>query len=565
MDDCSSGAQGKGWGSMNSISIKEFWLRPASGILGLALFFAAGATIRAQEPAAPAPPDPSARAARLSYVQGETVLTHGDQILADPALANTPIFEGTVIATKEDGRAELQFDDGTVVRLSPNSSLKIAALHQEGNIARADLVLQSGLGYFEFAGNASSNAVTARFGDSAVTASGFTVVRLNLDNPPGEIAVFTGNAHLERGNYLSLDLHGGEGVALNATDPNQYNLAETIEPDSWDAWNADRDQELTTQEAARTAATGSQPGSSNPAWGDLDTGGNWYNVPDQGYVWSPYEAQNASWDPYGCGNWVWTPQFNYVWVSCESWGYLPYTSGNWNYYDGFGWGWAPGYGYPWWYTGGWGWNIGRRPPRYNPPRRPHPGPVHPVAPIRPGGSYQPNPVVAVNRIPNSPVATPAHMVGRAVTIAGSTVEPMRPLSPRPIYNHATMTSASGRAFLGGNNTGNHAGYNPWAGNPGAGRWGAWTTPAGGAYRPPATSPYAGAGGTYRPPTTSPYAGAGGTYHPSTGGSYSGGASRPSAPSHVSGGGGGGGGGHFSAPSGGGGGGGHASSGGGGHH
>ena len=36
--------------------------------------------------------------------------------------------------------------------------------------------------------------------------------------------------------FLSLDLHGGESVALNAADPNIYNLAETIEPDSWDAW-----------------------------------------------------------------------------------------------------------------------------------------------------------------------------------------------------------------------------------------------------------------------------------------------------------------------------------------
>ena len=80
----------------------------------------------------------------------------------------------------------------------------------------------------------------------------------------------------------------------------------------------------TSQEAAKTAATGSQPNSSNPAWGDLDANGNWYDVPGQGYVWSPYEAADSNWDPYGSGNWVYTPQFGYVWVSCESWGYMPY-------------------------------------------------------------------------------------------------------------------------------------------------------------------------------------------------------------------------------------------------
>jgi len=41
-----------------------------------------------------------------------------------------------------------------------------------------------------------------------VTASGFTVMRINLDNPPGDLAVFSGNAHLERGSALTLDLHG---------------------------------------------------------------------------------------------------------------------------------------------------------------------------------------------------------------------------------------------------------------------------------------------------------------------------------------------------------------------
>ena len=211
--------------------VKEIWKTSAAGAWALAILLASGVAIRAQEQDPPSQPNPNARAARLSYVQGDVVLTQGNQILADPALVNTPLFEGTLIATKDDGRAELQFDDGTVARISPNSSMRIAALHQEGGVSKADLVLESGLGYFELGGNGSSSQVTTRFGDSAITASGFTVIRVNLDNLPGEIAVFTGNAHLERGTYLSLDLHGGQSIALNGADPNQYDLAENIEPD----------------------------------------------------------------------------------------------------------------------------------------------------------------------------------------------------------------------------------------------------------------------------------------------------------------------------------------------
>lgn len=476
------------------------------------------------------------RAARLSFVSGSVQLSQANQVIADPALVNTPIFEGAVLATREDGQAELQFDDGSIVRLSPNSSLQIAALRQEAGTGKTEVQLTSGLAYFEMTGSGSTQMVT-RFGDCAVKASGFTVIRVNLDNPPGELAVFTGTAYLNRGG-LSLDVHGGQSVSLNGNDPNQYNLAETIEPDSWDAWNADRDQDLTSQEATKTAATDSQPSSSNPAWSDLDANGTWYDVPGQGYVWSPYEAASAAWDPYGSGNWVYTPQFGYIWVSCESWGYMPYTSGYWNYYDGFGWGWTPGYGYPWWFTGGWGWNIGHRPHRYDPPHRPRHGPAHPVDPIRRGGSYQPNPVIAVNRAPSIPVASPVHVIGRPVTIAGSVVQPIRPLSPRAGYNHVGESS-TGRAILGstGSGIGSKTGYNPWANAPGSPRAGAWTTPAagtsgrqstaptaGGTYRAPTASPYS--GGTYRAPATSPYAGAGGTYRPQTVSPRSGGGFRP---------------------------------------
>ncbi len=529
---------------MNRLGKVQF--KPVAGILGLSLLLASAVTLQAQQPDPKQQPDPNMRAARLSYVDGDVQLSQGNQILAHPALANTPLFEGTEVAAKADGRAEIQLDDGSIVRISPNSSLKIAVLRQDAGATRAELVLTSGLAYFELQGDSSADHTIARFGDSAVTASGFTVLRVSLDTLPGEVAVFAGNAHVERGNTLSLDLHGGESVALNAADPNLYNLAETIEPDSWDAWNADRDQDLTTQEAAKTAASGSVPNSNNPAWGDLDANGNWYNVPGQGYIWSPNEASSGSWDPYGCGNWVSTPQFGYIWVSCEQWGYLPYTSGYWNFYDDFGWGWAPGYGYPWWTTGGWVGNIGNHPARYQPPHRPHGGPVGPPGqPGRRSGFVQGNPVIAVHRIPSSPAANPTRTVDKPITIAGTTVEPLRPLSPRPVYSSASASgfnrstsgyagpgySVHGYAYSG--SAGGGSLYAPLANSPySAGRSGGWVAPAapGGAYHAPTASRAPSGGGGARP---SGGGGGGGSPHVSSGGGGGGGA-------HAGGGGGGGG-------------------------
>ena len=40
--------------------------------------------------------------------------------------------------------------------------------------------------------------MSVQFGDSVATTSGFTVLRVTMDNPPGKLAVFSGNAHLRR-------------------------------------------------------------------------------------------------------------------------------------------------------------------------------------------------------------------------------------------------------------------------------------------------------------------------------------------------------------------------------
>jgi len=467
----------------------------------------------------------AARAARLSNVDGQVQIAQDGQILADPAVANTPLFEGALVTAAENGRAEIQFEDGGVARLSPASSLSIKVLPPQGD--DAEIVLEGGLGYFELLGASSRQRI--RFGDTVVTASGFTVIRINLDNPPGEVAVFSGNAHLERGNALALDLHGGESVSLNGADPTRYNLAESIEPDSWDSWNADRDQVLSAEETARTKATNSFANNANPAWGDLDSNGNWYNVGGAGYVWSPYDASTPGWDPYGNGYWMWTPRFGYIWVSGNSWGYMPYQCGAWNFYDGFGWGWAPGMsGCPtWWGLGGYyGPNIGFAPGGYAPPRWPH----RPIG-GPPGGRPGPHPVIAVNRRPSS---GGSGLVARdrnaPVTIAGQTVQALRPVAPRPQYDRSTTGSANGArpGYVGANGRSGYAAFSSASANQRTGR----AVTSGGSTSSHVSSPSpshssSGGGSSSSRPSGGNSGGgsAGGGSHTSSGGSSSGGSHR----------------------------------------
>ncbi len=386
-----------------------------------------------------------ARAVRLSFVDGQVTLAQGAQVLAEQAVANTPLFEGAQLTTAGTGKAEIQFEDGSVARLSPDSSLTLKVLRGAGASADAELAVNGGLAYFEFQGGDQAGQMSIQFGGTAATTSGFTVLRVDLDNPPGQVAVFSGNAHLEGSNgALSVDLHGGESISLNGADPSHYVLAESIEPDSWDSWNSDRDQALTAEAAAQTGASANQGVSENPAWNDLDANGNWYNVPDQGYVWSPNEAASADFDPYGYGDWMWTPGYGYLWVSGYPWGYLPFQCGMWNFYDGFGWGWAPGSGgcMPWWGTGFYrGPNLGFAPPRYH--RIPRP--IYPRGPI----GRHPMPLVAVNRskaVVNSTL--PARDRNTPVIIAGHTVQPVRSLPSRPVYGSAAGPAGANPRQLG---------------------------------------------------------------------------------------------------------------------
>ena len=118
--------------------------RLIAGLLGSAAF-AMGTSLLA--PIAPAEDaGPAARAVRLAFVEGQVQISQGGQVLANPAVANAPLFEGTQVATADDGRAEIQFEDGSVARLSPNSSLTLSVLRQQSEGGGTEIVVEGGSG-----------------------------------------------------------------------------------------------------------------------------------------------------------------------------------------------------------------------------------------------------------------------------------------------------------------------------------------------------------------------------------------------------------------------------------
>lgn len=330
------------------------------------------------------------RAARLSFVQG-TVTVQGAAVGGSvPAQLNMPLVSGAQILTGQDGEAEVEFEDGSLVRLTPQSSVSLDGLAAEadGNPSTA-VTVQGGLVYAELRA-APQERYTLRAEGEALSPIENLTVRVNFDQPPASFAVLSGTAGVSDASGGSArELKAGETLSADALGAGGYTVTAGVAGESWDAWNADRDQMEAAEAVDRTDVRNGYAGEQGYGWSDLDAYGTWYDVPGQGEVWQPAVAEEtAGWDPYGDGAWMWYPTMGYVWSSGYPWGWTPYRCGDWSYYGGFGWGWSPGG-----CGGGLGWvflgagrpvNIAGAPGWYKVPHAPNrpPGPVHPILPTR---------------------------------------------------------------------------------------------------------------------------------------------------------------------------------------
>jgi FecR protein len=398
-------------------------LRSVTGFaLGLALFgFSAAA--RADDAQA------NARAARLTFLQGTVTVESADNTGGQTAKLNLPLLAGVRVATGDDGQAEIEFEDGSLVRLTPNSALSLDTLSVEaggdGGVFTTGLSLLHGLAYLELRATPQYR-YTLDAGGDVLSPIENTTVRVNFDEPPAVFAVLDGVAQIARqggttGAGYQREVRAGESLRRDADDPGQYSLTSEVADDSWDGWNEDRDQAAASEAGNRTAVRDNYAGAQGYGWSDLDANGSWYDVPGQGPVWQPtVAAADTGFDPYGNGAWVYSGGA-YLFASGYSWGWTPYRCGNWSYFGGFGWGWSPVAG-----CGGFGWgfvgggrpvNIVFAPNGYRVPMvpRPHPGPVHPIMPTRVSTGWQ-MPLDAQNGYPR-----------HERRIAGVTVMPVEPV------------------------------------------------------------------------------------------------------------------------------------------
>src|SRR3981189_1555203 len=294
-----------------------------------------------------------ARIVRLSEVQGTVQIDRATGDGFDKAFINLPVIEGSRLKTGKDGRAEVEFEDGSALRLAPDSEVDFTrlALGDDGQKLSA-VQLVSGTVYANFhpkkSGNKAGDQFTLNFAHESVTVAGAAHFRVELDGTSkATLAVFKGkvSATSPSGEFEVAEKHSAtiDVAKDDRAEKDTFVIAKNYEAEPSDAW--DRHQ---TDYHDRYASTGGSGISSPYGYGmsDLNYYGSFMNVAGYGNVWQPYFI-DAAWSPFQDGGWALYPGAGYLGGSGYPWGWMPYNYGNWAFIPGFGWVWQPGYYNPW--------------------------------------------------------------------------------------------------------------------------------------------------------------------------------------------------------------------------
>lgn len=334
-------------------------------LAGLAILATAVLTV-------PAGAESKARIVRLSEVQGTVQIDRAAGDGFERAFLNLPVIEGSKLKTGKDGRAEVEFEDGSALRLAPDSEVDFTRLALGNNGQKlSDVQLMSGTVYANLhpkkgdkkAEEKSGDQFQLKFSQESVTVSQSAHFRVGLSDAEATVAVFKGkvSATSPAGQVEVAEKHSAT-IALSkddaakvdvATDDvaksdpagdspkgSTFTIAKNYEERPTDAW----DQQQTDYHDRYATSSGALSINSPYGYGmsDLNYYGNFMSLPGYGNVWQPYLI-GSNWDPFLDGAWAFYPGAGYMWVSGYPWGWMPYNYGNWAFVPGYGWVWQPGY------------------------------------------------------------------------------------------------------------------------------------------------------------------------------------------------------------------------------
>jgi Family of unknown function (DUF6600)/FecR protein len=288
-------------------------------------------------PAAHAQNTGNVRVVRLSLAEGHVLVSHAGTDVWEEAPANLPLQEGDTLAT-QNGRAELEFDDGATGYLAENSVLRFTQLGYSGGGRATDLTLTQGAGTF-YANLTGQDTFRIQALTFNVTIPQRAEFRVDGFKDGAAVEVLQDNVTVST-TKGSTNLEKGQSIAVHQSDF-QSNFAIGSLPTAEDAF----DQWVTEQgEMIRAGNTNTLAYVNAPniyGISDLSRYGTWVNIAGFGYSWRPFSV-GFTWTPYFNGKFILDPILGWIWVSSEPWGWMPYHFGSWLLSPTLGWVWVPG-------------------------------------------------------------------------------------------------------------------------------------------------------------------------------------------------------------------------------
>lgn len=296
------------------------------------------------EPAQAAPPqdsdganpgDSHVRIVRLSQAHGHLLLDRGTG-KPEQTMQNMPIVQGSRLITSE-GYAEIEFEDGSTLRVTPNTEVDFPQLLLRSTGVKANTVrLVKGTLYADIE-KTKDNEFTVKSGDAVLQIQPATHTRIEMDGKKTSVSVFQGKVEMQAGAATTSVEKKHTATFDTSSSTGNVEVAKKISDAPFDEW--DKNAIDYHDHYAKANAFSGSPYSYGIS--DLNYYGGFVNAAGCGSMWRPYFA-GSGWDPYGNGVWAWYQGAGYSWVSPYPWGWLPYHSGAWSFCPGTGWGWRPG-------------------------------------------------------------------------------------------------------------------------------------------------------------------------------------------------------------------------------
>jgi FecR protein len=276
--------------------------------------------------------DSQARIVRLSDVQGAVQIDKNTGLGYESAFVNLPITQGTRLRTGANGRAEIEFEDGSSMRVAPNTTIEFDRLGLNDSGKRVSGVnLADGMAYVNWLGK---DDFSLNFAHEKVSLDRAAHFRVDASSQVANLAVFKGDVNVEGPNG-QLSVEKKKTATFDIADNDKSKIENKIAEQPLDSW----DKEATSYHDQYAKNSNNSP--YGYGLSDLNYYGAYTNVPGYGMLWQPYFA-GVGWDPFMNGAWGFYPGFGYMFASAYPWGWLPYRYGNWMFVPGFGWMWQPG-------------------------------------------------------------------------------------------------------------------------------------------------------------------------------------------------------------------------------